>query len=368
METAVDRVAAELADPRAARWFRAPGRVNLMGDHTDYNEGFVLPMAIQLETVLAVTPREDGRVRIRSLDEGGAVDVAADGSDEPRSVAGWGRYVAGVVRVLAARGRSPVGVDGVVASTVPVGSGLSSSAALEVSVALALCDAGGLQLGAVELAVACQEAEHAATGLPSGVMDQLASAAAEDGSALLIDCRDLAIEAVRVPAGFAALVVHSGVPRELEGSEYADRANACRRLAESLGLRSLRDASLEQVAGDALGRHVVTENRRVHESARALAAGDLRRLGGLFDESHASLRDDYAVSTPELDALVEALRDAGAYGARLTGAGFGGAVVAACDAARADAVAARALPEYRRATGRRPTAWSCRAVAGGGRL
>ncbi|MDQ3778163.1 MAG: galactokinase, partial [Actinomycetota bacterium] len=211
------------------RW-RAPGRVNLIGDHTDYNDGFVLPMAIQLECTVDAQATEDDRIRLRSEQRPGALDIPADGSAEPSSVEPtWGRYVAGVVRTLAARGRRPVGIEGAIRSTVPVGSGLSSSAAIEVSCALALADVAGLQLPREELARACQEAEQAATGVPSGIMDQLASVAGRDGHALLIDCRTLGIAPVRIPSNLSVLVVHSGQERTLVGSAYAERRAECER-------------------------------------------------------------------------------------------------------------------------------------------
>jgi galactokinase len=334
------------------RWFRAPGRVNLMGDHTDYNEGFVLPMAIDLECVVASAPREDGAVRARSVDL--PEDEAFDA------------YVEGVVAALAERGRRPTGIDAVLSSTVPAGSGLSSSAALEVALALALCDAGGFELGARELALACQAAEQRATGVPSGVMDQLASVAGRAGCALLIDCRSLEWDEVELPEGLEVLVVHSGVPRTLAGSAYADRRAECERFAKALGVTSLRDVTRGQALGHARARHVVAENERVHETAAALRAGNLERVGELFSESHASLRDDYEVSTPKLDALVAALEDAGALGARLTGAGFGGAVVAACRRASATGIAAAATARYTAETGRKPQTWLVQAVDGAG--
>jgi galactokinase len=350
-----------------SRRFRAPGRVNLMGDHTDYNDGFVLPMAIDRECVVTAAPRADTTIRAIAGDE--TALVAADGSDEPHAARPeWARYVAAVARVLAARGRAPIGVDAQIDSTVPVGSGLSSSAALEVALALALCDAGGLALGRLELALACQESEHMATGVPSGIMDQLSSLAGVAGCALLIDCRTLSVESVPLPDGVAVLAVHSGVARSLENSAYADRRRACDDAARRLGVRALRDATIEQVAGDPVGRHVVSENGRVHATAAALRAGDGERAGALFAASHASLRDDFRVSTPELDALVEALAAAGAYGARLTGAGFGGAVVALAADEQAETIAADACAAYARRTGRGPTAFRCVAVDGAGRV
>ena len=341
-----------------------------MGDHTDYSEGFVLPMAVDRECLVAAHPRADGWIRIRSLDvpdDEALVEVAADGSDEPHAVSpAWGRYVAGVARALAERGRPPVGLDAVLASTVPPGSGLSSSAALEVSCAVAFCDAADTELDGRELALACQRGEHLATGVRSGIMDQLTSVAGRQGCVLLIDCRTLELEYVRVPTDVAVLVVHSGIPRTLAATEYAKRRAASREIAERLGVRALRDAPLEAVRDIPLARHVVTENARVHETARALHTGDLEAVAGLFATSHASLRDDYRVSTPELDVLVEALVAAGALGARLTGAGFGGSVVALCRPAGAADIAKQATSTYRAATGREPTAFVCRAMDGAG--
>jgi galactokinase len=350
---ALKRLQAELSNG-ARRWFRAPGRVNLMGDHTDYNEGFVLPMAIDLECVVAATPREDAAVHVRSL------DLPADAS--------FDRYVDAVSWALGERGRAPVGIDAALASTVPAGSGLSSSAAVEVAVALALCDAGGLELAPRELALACQAAEQRATGVPSGVMDQLASAAGREGRALLIDCRSLEWDEVEMPESLEVLVVHSGVARTLAGSAYAERRAECERFARSLGVASLRDVSRGQTLGHALARHVFTENERVHEVAAALRSGDLSRVGALFSESHASLRDDYEVSIPELDTLVAELEAAGALGARLTGAGFGGAVVAACERGTATGIAEQATRRYRAETRHEPQWWIVHAVDGAGRL
>jgi galactokinase len=354
---------------RAAR-FRAPGRVNLMDDHTDYNEGFVLPAAIDRECVIAVRPRGDRRVVVRSADVDEAeriVDVAADGADEPNALEpAWGRYVAGVVRALADAGRAPLGMDAELGSTVPLGSGLSSSAALEVSLALALCHVASFELPPAKLALACQHAEHIATGVPSGVMDQFVSLAAEARAALLLDCRSLEHEAVRLPQSIALLAVHSGLPRTLAGSAYADRRAACEAAAARLGLRSLRDATSEQVADDPFARHVVSENARVLETAAAIRAGDLERLGSLYAASHASLRDDFRVSTSELDVLVRALVEEGALGARLTGAGFGGCVVALVRREDAATVATGVVRRYRTQTGCEPQAFLCRAVAGAG--
>jgi galactokinase len=351
------------------RSFRAPGRVNLIGDHTDYNEGFVLPMAIDLECVVHARSRADGVVSVRSADLEGEVELPADGSADPLDVRPqWARYVAGVVRSLAERGRPPVGFDADVASTIPPGGGLSSSAALEVGVALALVDAAAFTLSRLELALACQHAEYIATGVPSGIMDQLSSLAGERDCALLIDCRSLDVTPVPLPADLAIVVVHSGLSRALGETAYAERRASCEAAAARLGVCALRDATPEQVAGDPRARHVVWENTRVLEAARALADGDGEQVGRLFSASHASLRDDYEVSTPELDILVTALEESGALGARLTGAGFGGSVVALAPRPAAERVAAAASTRYRAETGNEPRTYVCRAVEGAGPL
>jgi galactokinase len=358
---AAARLAAELAGASELRWFHAPGRVNLIGDHTDYNDGFVLPLAIDRGCTVAAGPAPV--VRVRSLDLAGTVELPADGGAEPAAVEpAWGRYAAAVLRELSTRGRPPAGIDAVVASDVPIGSGLSSSAALEVACAIALADAAGWSIPPVELAQACRAAEEAAVGVPCGIMDQLASIGSRAGSALLIDCRSLELTPVGLPDRLGLLVVHSGIARTLDASAYADRRRACEELAARLGLRALRDATHTLVADEPLGRHVVGENERVLAAAQALADGNVDLLGALLLASHASLRDDFRVSTPELDVLVDELVAAGAFGARLTGAGFGGCVVAACDADALDPIAARAGDRYRRRTGLEPTAFACRAV------
>jgi galactokinase len=351
------------------RWFRAPGRVNLIGDHTDYHDGFVLPLAVDRDCVIAARLRDDGRVRVRSVELAGEVDVAADGSDEPAAVEpAWGRYVAGVVRALAGAGRAPVALEAALSSTVPVGSGLSSSAALEVATALALTEAAGFALPAPELARACQRGEHLATGVPSGVMDQMVALLGRAGHALLIDCRTLSAEPIALPDALAVLVMHSGLPRTLAGSAYAERRAEGERVAARLGVTALRDVSLDEVRDEPRARHVVKENQRVLQFADALRAGDAARLGSLLLASHASLRDDYEVSTPELDLAVDLLVEHGALGARLTGAGFGGCVVALVSRAQVRTVASRTVARYRAETGLDADAFEVRAVDGAGPL
>jgi len=303
---------------------RAPGRVNLIGDHTDHTGGLVLPMAIGWVTTVSL--ERGGRiVELTSSDEPQPAVVAVDVADASAVEPPWARYVAGVVAVL----RPGVGGTGTVETQLPVGAGLSSSAALEVAVALAL----GFEGTPLQLAQACQEAEHRAAGIPSGIMDQLASAAGVAGCALLIDCTSFEVTPVPVPETVEVVVIDSGERRALASSGYAERRRQCQAAEAHLGpLREASLAAVEQLDDPLLRRragHVVTENERVEAFARALAAGDFAGAGALMTESHASLRDDFEVSTPGLDRLVEELGDTdGVYGARLTGGGFGGCVVA----------------------------------------
>ncbi len=303
---------------------RAPGRVNLIGDHTDYTGGFVLPIAIDRWTTVS-GERFGAVVALRSEQEPDDVEIPITVEDPAAVTPAWGRYVAGVV----AEAKPPVGFSGRVSSTVPPGSGLSSSAALEVAVALAL----GVDEPPLELARLCQRAEQRASGVPCGIMDQLASVAGVEGCALLIDCHSLDITAVEVPDDVAVVVVHSGLPRQLAGSAYAERTEQCANAERIIG--PLRQATIDDVGRinhpivQARARHVITENARVLAFTSALRAGDLVAAGRLMVASHTSLRDDFEVSTPELDALVTRLSATpGVFGARLTGAGFGGCVVA----------------------------------------
>ncbi|HEY2427844.1 MAG TPA: galactokinase [Acidimicrobiales bacterium] len=313
---------------------RAPGRVNLIGDHTDYSGGLVCPLAIDLGTTVTIDPG-GGHVALRSDADPEPAVVPLDVADPAGVVPAWARYVAGVVAVL----RPAAGGRGTVSSTLPVGAGLSSSAALEVAVALALGADPGDPVG---VARSCQEAERLASGVPCGIMDQLVSLAGVEGHALLIDCSTLAWRPVPLPAEVDVVVAHSGEARALGTSAYARRRGEVEAAEGALGhpLASARPGDEAAIPDPLLrrrARHVVTENARVSAVAAALEAGDVAGAGALMGESHASLRDDFEVSTPRLDALVARLATApGVWGARLTGAGFGGCAVALAEPGAVD--------------------------------
>ncbi len=308
----------------------APGRVNLIGDHVDYVGGLVLPLAVDLGTSVDVEPADDTLLRVVSDVEPDPARIELPVADPGRAEPPWARHVAAVAAAVGATrgGRMTI------STTLPVGAGLSSSASLGVAVALALGAAGG----PLELARLCRRAEQAATGVPCGIMDQLAVVSGVEGAALLIDCRDLTVEAVPLPDGVVVHAVPSGTTRRLAGSAYADRRAACEAAEREIGpLRDADEAAVATLADPVLrrrARHVVGEIARVDAAACALRAGDVAAVGALMDDSHRSLRDDFEVSTPELDALVEHLGSLpGVHGARLTGAGFGGCAVALVDAA-----------------------------------
>jgi galactokinase len=340
------------AFPGAEQAFRAPARANLIGEHTDYNDGFVLPAALELATYVAGRRRDDGLVSLRSL----------DGPDlEP--------FANAVARALRDDGVLVTGFEGAVASDVPIGAGLSSSAALEVALACALA---GSALEPTRLATICQRAENAYLGTRSGIMDQLASAAGKAGHALLIDCLDLTIRPVPLPAGISLLVVDSAVRRELAQSAYNQRVAECRAAAEALGVSSLRWVTNEQVETlhgvlRRRARHVVDEIGRVLAAAEALRFGRLDDLGFLFRASHASLADDFEVSTPELDALVAIAEGTdGVVASRLTGAGFGGCTVNLVRDEAAEAASRTVVERYRQETGREARFWVSKPADGAG--
>jgi galactokinase len=377
----LEALAGHAAGTRVARVVRAPGRVNLIGEHTDYNEGFVLPVAIDLEVRIALQPAQDGQVTLTSLDTGetGTFDAWAP----PPPGSGWIDYVAGVAWSMAEAGLPVRGFAGVLSSSVPIGAGLSSSAALELASAWALSGGEAPPVAPMEVARLAQRAENVHVGVRCGLMDQFASACGEAGHALLLDCRSLEWRAVRLPEDLALVVIHTGVPRALGSSAYNERRAACERAVAVIaerepGVRSLRDvdeAMLARIAGrlddQAFRRasHVVAENGRVLAAVTALEGGDHAALGPLFAQSHASLRDLYEVSSPELDALVGIATDVpGVVGSRMTGAGFGGCTVTLARRDAVEALRERVQQEYPAATGRTPTIWTTSAADGAGTL
>ncbi|MEH1100434.1 galactokinase [Micromonospora sp. CPCC 205561] len=345
-------------EPPVGRW-AAPGRANLIGEHTDYNDGFVLPFALPLRTVVAAAPHPDGTWRVCSELSGETIGFGADEVAEPGRVTDWGAYVAGVVWALREAGHAVPGARLAIASDVPLGAGLSSSAALEAAVLTALVDLGGLDLPAERQPRLAQRAENGYVGAPTGIMDQSAVIRCRAGHALFLDCRDESIEHVPFDldaAGLAVLVVDSRAPHRHADGEYAARRGSCERAAGLLGVAALRDVPAQGL-DDALARldeeetrrrvrHVVTENQRVLDTVALLRAGRVREIGPLLTASHASMRDDFEITVPEVDTAVEAALAAGALGARMTGGGFGGCVLALVDAERADAVAAAVTAAY----------------------
>ncbi|WP_434742820.1 galactokinase [Micromonospora sp. SH-82] len=340
------------------RW-AAPGRVNLIGEHTDYNDGYVLPFALPLRTVVAAAP-QDGRtwtVRSELTDE--EVTFGVDEVTGPGRVTGWAAYVAGVVWGLLEAGHPVPGAHLYIASDVPLGAGLSSSAALEAAVLAALVDLGGVHLPDEDRPRLAQRAENAYVGAPTGIMDQSAAIRCRAGHALFLDCRTEAVDHIPfdlAAAGLAILVVDSRAPHRHADGEYAARRATCDRAADLLGVPALREVRVVDLPG-ALNRlpddetrsrvrHVVTENQRVLDTVDLLRAGRIREIGPLLTASHASMRDDFEITVPEIDTAVEAALTAGALGARMTGGGFGGCVLALVDADRTETVAAAVTDAY----------------------
>lgn len=320
--------------------WEAPGRVNLIGEHTDYNQGFVLPFAINHSTRVAAALRTDRTVRVAStFSGGGEVSVELD-ELRPGSVDGWAAYPLGVLWALEQAGHRLPGLDLLIDSSVPVGAGLSSSAAIECAVAVAANELAGTGLSAPELALVGQRAENEMVGAPTGVMDQSASLLGRSGHAVFLDCRSLEAQLVPLPlaeTGLTLLVIDTRVSHSHSTGGYADRRSSCERGAELMGVPSLRELQVADLA-EAAGtldeetfrrvRHVVTENARVEDMVGLLGAVGPAAIGQLLDVSHSSMRDDFEISCPELDLAVESARSNGALGARMTGGGFGGAAIA----------------------------------------
>jgi len=361
-------------------WAKAPGRVNLIGEHTDYNEGLVLPAAIGRYIRIAAAPNLTDHIRLVSSAFGGRAEFRADAPAQV-SVPSWARYPQGVAVKLSARGVRLAGMDMLIDSDLPIGSGLSSSAALEVVASLVFEHVAGSRLSPRDRALLCREAEVEFVGVPCGIMDQFAVSLCRRGHALFLDCRSLETHHIPLPSGLALAVCDTGVRRSLGDSAYAERRRECEDAVRWLRLRGRNVSALRDLTRDDLPRidkempdplrrrvrHVVTENARVIEAARALEGGEAARLREIFLASHNSLRDDYEVSSRELDAMVEAARESpGCLAARMTGAGFGGAVVAVVDASGANDFLAAAAAGYRNRTGRDGNFFASEAVAGAG--
>ncbi|HXX68975.1 MAG TPA: galactokinase [Polyangiaceae bacterium] len=373
---------------RAPAWLvAAPGRINLIGEHTDYNGGYVLPMTIDRYVVIAASPAaalHGRRMTIHSESLGSTADIGLD-AEVGRGAPAWSNYVRGVLagfqKRLAERRLEIPAVDALIASNLPRGGGLSSSAALEVATANLLELVTGLRLASLEKALMCQTAEHDYAGVPCGLMDQLVCVQGDARGPLLIDCRAQVARRVPLDDGVTVLISNTGIRHALADGAYAQRRAECEAAARRLGVACLREADVDTVEGarQILGpvghrraRHVVTENARTVRAAELLEVGDLDGVGALMYESHCSLRDDYEVSCPELDVLVDAAREigsaAGVYGARMTGGGFGGCAITLLRTNPVEAVARELERRFERFTGRSLDAFVSRPADGGGRL
>jgi galactokinase len=376
----VDVVTAAFAErrshPPAGVW-AAPGRANLIGEHTDYNDGFVMPFALAQRVTVAAAPRDGDRWTVTSLNEESTEEFGRDDLTPGRP--GWSAYVMGVVWALEQAGHRVAGADLVLTSDVPVGAGLSSSAALECAVLTALVDLSGIELAPLERAKLARRAENDFVGAPTGLMDQAASVLSTAGHALFFDCRSHADERVALDlpaAGLELLVLDTNTPHALVDSEYATRRASCEEASRLLGVAALRDvddldAALGQLPDEVMRRrvrHVVTENARVLAAADLLRAGRVTELGPLLDASHVSMRDDFEITVPTVDLAVETARAEGAIGARMTGGGFGGCIIALVPTGAADRVAASIAERFAAAGFNPPAHFVAVPSAGAGRL
>lgn len=351
---------------------RAPGRVNLIGEHTDYNDGFVMPLAIDRAVWLALRPRPDSKVTVHSLDF--AQTVSFDLGNLARTGEGWAEYVKGVAWALREKGYALTGWEGVMTGDVPIGAGLSSSAALELATARAFATVSGWAWEPAAMAKIGQLAENKWVGVNCGIMDQMISAAGLAGHVLLIDCRSLEATPVPLPPGTVVVVMDTATRRGLVGSAYNERRAQCEEAARFFGVSALRDVSAAQFQQQAKGlaeparrraRHIVSENARTLEAAKVMRRGDPVSLGQLLTASHQSLRDDFEVSSRELDLMVTlAEQESACYGARMTGAGFGGCAVALVCADSAGQFVTSVAARYQHATGLEPSLYICQAMDG----
>jgi len=362
----------------ATHTFQAPGRVNLIGEHTDYNDGFVLPCAIDYQTVISAAPRTDRTVRVIAADYDNQTDeFSLDAPVLAHDSQQWSNYVRGVVKHLLNRDKSFGGADLVISGNVPQGAGLSSSASLEVAVGTVFQQLYHLPLDGAQIALNGQEAENQFVGCNCGIMDQLISALGKKDHALLLDCRTLGTRAVSMPQGVAVIIINSNFKRTLVGSEYNTRREQCETGARFFQQPALRDVSLEQFNAVAAEldplvakrvRHVLTENQRTLEAADALEKGDLQRMGELMAASHASMRDDFEITVPQIDTLVEIVKETigDKGGVRMTGGGFGGCIVALVPEALVSQVQDAVAAQYEAKTGIKETFYVCKASEGAG--
>lgn len=359
---------------------RAPGRVNLIGEHTDYNDGFVLPCAIDYETCVAIGLRDDQQVQVIAADYDNQRDLFDLGKPiEHHPSQRWSDYIRGVVKYLQERGYALRGLDLVVSGNVPQGAGLSSSASLEVAIGQAFKEALGLEISQAEIALNGQQAENKFVGCNCGIMDQMISASGKTDHALLLDCRSLETRLIPMPADLAVLIVNSNVRRGLVDSEYNTRRQQCEAAARHYGVKALRDLGLAALEAGKAGldevcyrraRHVVGDNTRTLAAADALAQGDLVRLGELMADSHAAMRDDFEITVPAIDGLVEIIKAklGTEGGVRMTGGGFGGCVVALLRPEKVAEVIAAVEAEYPTRFGLKADCYVCSASAGAGKL
>ena len=364
-----------------ARVFQAPGRVNLLGEHTDYSGGFCMPAALSFNTLIAATPRTDDVLRLRSLDYHEMVEVPLAGLEAWRTGAGaghWGAYLAGVAWSLMDRGVKVGGADLSLTGNVPQGAGLSSSASVEVAAATAMLALTGAALPGSQVALTCQRAENVYVGAPCGIMDQYISACGVEGHALAIDTRALTAELAPIPDALRLVVCNSMVRHSVGGGEYGQRRQEVEEAAAAIGVKELRDATLADleaarprmsVEAFKRGRHVISDSQRVVDGVAALRAGDTSEFGRLMSAAHVSYRDDFEASCMECDLLVElAMELPGCLGSRLTGGGFGGCTVSLVTAGRAEAFAAALQAKYQEKTGVVAQVFVCEIADGAGVL
>ncbi|MUK39478.1 galactokinase [Aliivibrio fischeri] len=357
---------------------QAPGRVNLIGEHTDYNDGFVLPCAINYQTVVAAAKRDDNIVRVVSVDYGNETDefdITQEITFQENKM--WSNYIRGVVKCLIGRGYEFKGADISVSGNVPQGAGLSSSAALEVVIGQTFKELYNLDISQAEIALNGQQAENEFVGCNCGIMDQMISAEGNENHAMLLDCRSLETTAVSMPEDMSVVIINSNKKRGLVDSEYNTRREQCEEAARIFGVKALRDVAIEEFNAKAheldemvakRARHVITENARTEEAAKVLASGDMKRMAVLMAESHASMRDDFEITVSEVDTLVDIVKNViGAEGGvRMTGGGFGGCIVALVPPTLVDEVKAAVEELYEAKTGLKESIYVCQATNGAG--